>query len=91
MKGLGERLQGFRLRNGWSKRAVAEKLGVSIPSIIRWEEGRAEPNDYNRYKIERLLAGFTPLPDRPSGVVQLELFEGPRRGGIKAARDGDDQ
>ncbi|RLE37417.1 hypothetical protein DRJ12_02905 [Candidatus Acetothermia bacterium] len=92
MKGLGERLQGFRLRNGWSKRAVAEKLGVSIPSIIRWEEGLAEPNDYNRYKIERLLSGSTPLPDRPyREVVQLDLFEGSLRGGVRTARDGDDQ
>jgi len=88
LKGLGERLQGFRLRNGWSKRAVAEKLGVSIPSIIRWEEGRAEPNDYNRYKIERFLSGFTPLPDRP-GVVQLGLFEGGKEEG--RLQDGDDQ
>jgi len=92
LKGLGERLQGFRLRNGWSKRAVAEKLGVSIPSIIRWEEGLVEPNDYNRYKIERLLSGFTPLPDRPyREVMQLDLFGGSLKGGIRAARDGDDQ
>ena len=92
MKGLGERLQGFRLKNGWSKRAVAEKLGVSIPSIIRWEEGLAEPNDYNRYKIERLLSGFPPLPERPyGGVVQLDLFGGSVGGGVRATRDGDDQ
>jgi ribosome-binding protein aMBF1 (putative translation factor) len=44
------------LRNGWSKRTVARRLGVSTPSIIRWEEGIACPNDYNLYKIERLLA-----------------------------------
>jgi hypothetical protein len=24
---------------------------------MRWEQGIAEPNDYNRYKIERLLSG----------------------------------
>jgi transcriptional regulator with XRE-family HTH domain len=56
MRELGERLRGFRLENGWSKRTVARRLGVSTPSIIRWEEGIARPNDYNRYKIERLLA-----------------------------------
>jgi len=48
-------LQHVRLVNGWSKRVVARKLGVSVPSIIRWEDGAAEPNDYNRYRIERLL------------------------------------
>jgi transcriptional regulator with XRE-family HTH domain len=56
MRKLGERLRGFRLENGWSKRSVARRLGVSTPSIIRWEDGIAEPNDYNRYKIERLLS-----------------------------------
>ena len=56
MRELGERLRGFRLENGWSKRTVARRLGVSTPSIIRWEEGIARPNDYNRYKIERLLS-----------------------------------
>jgi transcriptional regulator with XRE-family HTH domain len=56
MRELGERLRGFRLENGWSKRSVARRLGVSTPSIIRWEDGIAEPNDYNRYKIERLLS-----------------------------------
>ncbi|RLE34142.1 hypothetical protein DRJ24_04345 [Candidatus Acetothermia bacterium] len=82
LKGLGERLQGFRLRNGWSKRAVAEKLGVSIPSIIRWEEGLAEPNDYNRYKIERFLSGSSPLPEFPRReVMQLDLFEWRGEGG----------
>jgi len=59
MRELGERLRGFRLRHGWSKRSVARRLGVSTPSIIRWEEGTAEPNDYNLYKIEQLLASRT--------------------------------
>jgi transcriptional regulator with XRE-family HTH domain len=66
MRELGERLRGFRLRNGWSKRTVARRLGVSTPSIMRWEQGSAEPNDYNRYKIERLLstADRAPTPGR---------------------------
>jgi transcriptional regulator with XRE-family HTH domain len=74
MRELGERLRGFRLENGWSKRSVARRLGVSTPSIIRWEDGIAEPNDYNRYKIERLLSRIeTALPqargvDRSSHV-----------------------
>ncbi|HHR85731.1 MAG TPA: XRE family transcriptional regulator [Candidatus Acetothermia bacterium] len=59
MNSLGKRLQHFRLERGWSKRALAEKLGVSIPSIIRWEEEIAVPNDYNRYKIEQFLSSAT--------------------------------
>jgi transcriptional regulator with XRE-family HTH domain len=76
MEALGKRLQGYRLKNGWSKRAVAEKLGVSSPSIIRWEEGISEPNDYNRYKIERFLRDASspaPIPSRRRSV-QLSLF-----------------
>jgi len=73
MDELGKRLQGFRLENGWSKRTIAKQLGVSIPSIMRWEEGISEPNDYNRYKIERLLLGTTPPPTQRQ-IVQLSLF-----------------
>lgn len=73
MDALGKRLQGFRLANGWSKRATARRLGVSIPSIMRWEDGTSEPNDYNRYKIERLLVGAS-SPSRCRRLVQLSLF-----------------
>jgi len=79
MDSLGQRLRHFRLESGWSKRSVAEKLGVSIPSIIRWEAGIAVPNDYNRYKIEQFLSASMcsrPQPistDRP-GIEQLSLF-----------------
>jgi transcriptional regulator with XRE-family HTH domain len=77
MEELGTRLQRFRLTNGWSKRVVAKKLGVSIPSIIRWEEGAVEPNDYNRYKIERLLSHARPIAHSGSfthQIHQLHLF-----------------
>jgi len=70
---LGKRLQGFRLENGWSKRTTAKQLGVSIPSIIRWEEEISEPNDYNRYKIERLLVEYSP-PAARRRIIQLSLF-----------------
>jgi transcriptional regulator with XRE-family HTH domain len=75
---LGQRLRRFRLENGWSKRATAELLGVSIPSIMRWEAGVAVPNDYNRYKIDQLLEP----EERPTSarvgrlMVQLSLFPG---------------
>jgi transcriptional regulator with XRE-family HTH domain len=75
MEPLGKRLQGYRLENGWSKRAVAERLGVSIPSIIRWEKEISEPNDYNRFKIERLLRDHSPSLTSPRRrIIQLTLF-----------------
>ena len=72
MDELGRRLNSFRVRNGWSKRAIALQLGVSIPSIMRWEDGTSEPNDYNRYKIEQLLEKQVPFSD--SSLAQLDLF-----------------
>ncbi|MCS7217294.1 MAG: helix-turn-helix domain-containing protein [Candidatus Bipolaricaulota bacterium] len=55
MEPLGKRLRDFRLERGLSKRALAKILGVSAPTLARWEEGEAEPHDYNRQKILRLL------------------------------------
>jgi DNA-binding XRE family transcriptional regulator len=78
MDQLGRRLNSFRVRNGWSKRAIALQLGVSIPSIMRWEDGTSEPNDYNRYKIEQLLEQQVPLSD--SSLAQLDLFPQQQRG-----------
>jgi len=79
MNSLGQRLQQFRLQSGWSKRALAAKLGVSIPSIIRWEAEIAVPNDYNRYKIEQFLSASAHpeprlIPTHRPGIEQLGLF-----------------
>jgi len=79
MPSLGQRLQRFRLESGWSKRTVAEKLGVSIPSIMRWEEETSLPNDYNRFKIEQLLDGDVHPPDSRPQIQQLDLFPANRR------------
>ena len=76
MDELGLRLQHFRLKNGWSKRAIAQQLGVSIPSIMRWEDGTSVPNDYNRYKIEQLLS--MPPDQDPVDEAQLQLFAQPQ-------------
>jgi len=72
MDQLGKQLHSFRLRNGWSKRAIALHLGVSIPSIMRWEDGTSEPNDYNRYKIEQFLEQQAQPSD--ASLAQLDLF-----------------
>lgn len=79
MDSLGQRLRHFRLESGWSKRTLAEKLGVSIPSIMRWEAEIAVPNDYNRYKIEQFLSRRTSsepqtTPTHHPSIEQLGLF-----------------
>ena len=83
MESLGRQLRHFRIESGWSKRMVANKLGVSIPSIIRWEEEIAQPNDYNCYKIERFLTeGVASSVLSRSKIRQLGLF--PEEGAGKA-------
>jgi len=77
MDQLGRRLHSFRIRNGWSKRAIALQLGVSIPSIMRWEDETSEPNDYNRYKIEQFLEQQATPSD--ASLAQLDLFPQQRR------------
>jgi transcriptional regulator with XRE-family HTH domain len=75
---LGQRLRSVRLENGWSRRVAAERLGVSVPSIIRWETGVAVPNDANRYKIDRLFESDEQSSTSRVGrwIVQLSLFPG---------------
>jgi transcriptional regulator with XRE-family HTH domain len=76
MEHLGTRLHRFRIRNGWSKRAIAKRLGVSIPSIMRWEDGTSEPNDYNRHKIEQMLKMHANALDQ--SLSQMDLFAQPK-------------
>ena len=73
MESLGQRLRCFRLERGWSKRLLAGKLGVSIPSIIRWEAEVALPNDYNRYKIERFLSCKNLLEEQSKPAYKLQI------------------
>ncbi len=78
MDSLGPALRRYRLEHGLSKRAVAGYLGVSIPTVMRWEAGEATPNDYNRHKVESLLGGGAvwEMPSKPRRrVVMLELFD----------------
>jgi ribosome-binding protein aMBF1 (putative translation factor) len=75
---LGQRLRSVRLEDGWSQRATAERLGVSVLSVIRCETGVAVPNDTNRRKIDRLLESRERSSNSRVGrcVVQLSLLPG---------------
>ena len=52
---IGKSLYVLRMRNGWSKRKLARELGVSCPTVSRWENGDGSPLDYNFHKIRDLL------------------------------------
>ena len=51
MKIFQERLKEQRKLYGFTQREIAERLGVSQPSYIRYENGSAEPSQENLVKI----------------------------------------
>ena len=51
MKIFQVRLKEQRKLYGMTQREMAEKLGISQPSYIRYEQGTAEPSQENLVKI----------------------------------------
>lgn len=52
---VSDKLKLFRKSKGWSKRRLSRYLGVSVTSIIRWENG--EPvSGYNLSVIDRAIS-----------------------------------
>ncbi len=45
----------LRRRTGLTQEKFAAKLGVTFPTINRWENGRAKPSPLGMKKIEDLL------------------------------------
>ncbi|WP_282945868.1 MULTISPECIES: helix-turn-helix domain-containing protein [unclassified Sphingopyxis] len=65
---FGARLQRFRIMAGLNQADVAERIGVSAPSVSGWEKGRARPK-HDRMdalaailgvQVSDLLGGFAP-------------------------------
>lgn len=48
----------LRKRTGLTQEKFAAKLGVTFPTINRWENGRAKPSPLAMQKIEDLLRGM---------------------------------
>lgn len=44
-----------RLRRGWSQPNLAEKVGVAVATVNRWENGKALPQSYSRQKLCELF------------------------------------
>lgn len=45
------------------QREVAEELGVSIPTVFKWEEGRRGPNNQHAVPYLRLLDALAALEE----------------------------
>jgi len=44
-----------RKRQGWTQAKLAEVLGVSTKTVVRWEAGRCVPFPYYRQKLSALF------------------------------------
>ena len=62
----------LRERTGLTQEKFAAKLGVTYPTINRWENGRAKPSPLALKQIENLLRG---LGERGQDLLQ-EFFPG---------------
>ena len=51
-------VQELRERIGLTQEKFAAKLGVTYPTINRWENGRAKPSPLAMKRIEELLRGL---------------------------------
>jgi transcriptional regulator with XRE-family HTH domain len=62
----------LRERTGLTQEKFAAKLGVTFPTINRWENGRAKPSPLAMQKIEELLRS---MGDNGVDLVKRD-FEG---------------
>jgi transcriptional regulator with XRE-family HTH domain len=69
---LSRLVRELRQRTGLTQEKFAAKLGVTYPTINRWENGRAKPSPLALKQIEDLLRS---LGDRSQDLLQ-EFFGG---------------
>ena len=53
-----------RKKLGLTQKALAAKLGVSVPSIVNWESGKMTPRGKNLAKIEKFLGTKASAPKK---------------------------
>ena len=67
----------LRRRTGWTQHELATQLGVSLPTINRWEKGKTEPDRLGRQALEeclrRLGDAYRDLLEALSGERTLDV------------------
>jgi transcriptional regulator with XRE-family HTH domain len=56
--GTAQLVRDLRQRLGLTQEKMAARLGVTFPTINRWENGRAKPSPLALKQIEELLVGL---------------------------------
>lgn len=79
---LGERVRAGRLRRGWSVATLAERVGVSAPTITKIERGNPSVAIGTVFEAARLVGVelFGGNEDLAGHVVSNELALLPKRG-----------
>ena len=67
---ISQRIRELRERTGLTQEKFAARLGVTFPTINRWENGRAKPSPLAMQKIEELLRS---MGERGSDLL-IEIF-----------------
>ena len=52
---IGNDLKQVRRELGLTQKGLAEKLGVSLPTVVNWELGKSTPRGQNRIKLDEFL------------------------------------
>jgi len=61
-------IRGLRRQLGLTQSQLAERLGVTLVTVSRWETGQARPNSLARKALASLAEGISaPLASDPSG------------------------
>ena len=53
-----------RKKIGLTQKALAAKLGVSVPSVVNWESGKMTPRGKNLAKVEKFLGTKASAPKK---------------------------
>lgn len=100
---FGKRVKSFRLRNNYSQKEIALKIGVSEQAVSKWENGECLPDVYNlkllaqalRVSVDSLLDTEIQNPEKIVEIIMIgearfEVVEKPETifaGKIIYARD----
>nr|WP_272916565.1 helix-turn-helix transcriptional regulator [Tsuneonella aeria] len=75
---FGQRLHRLRRERGLSLADIANRLGVSKPTVWAWEHGKSRPADRRLSALAEAL-GVTPGGLEPSPSGSPEILDGSRR------------
>ena len=78
------RLKEFRILKGLTRKEVAENLNITVNSIEKYENGKAEPSIANLIKLARLFnVSVDTLIGNDAEIIDLTVLDSDRKMIIK--------